>query len=80
MTETVNRGRSAKTPRGDWQGARAAAAVRHGPITLIAPLVAIYPLVTVILSAVMLKHVAITRRIVAGTVLTVTGVALVLAG
>jgi drug/metabolite transporter (DMT)-like permease len=56
------------------------AAVRHGPIALIAPLVAIYPLVTVILSAVMLKHVAITRRIVAGTVLTVTGVALVLAG
>jgi drug/metabolite transporter (DMT)-like permease len=56
------------------------AAVRHGPITLIAPLVAIYPLVTVILSAVMLKHVAITRRIVAGTVLTVAGVALVLAG
>jgi len=56
------------------------AAVRHGPITLIAPLLAIYPLVTVILSAVMLKHVAITLRIVAGTVLTVTGVALVLAG
>jgi drug/metabolite transporter (DMT)-like permease len=56
------------------------AAVRHGPIALIAPLVAIYPLVTVILSAIMLKHVAITRRIVAGTALTVVGVALVLAG
>jgi drug/metabolite transporter (DMT)-like permease len=56
------------------------AAVRNGPITLVAPLVAIYPLVTVILSAIMLKHVAITRRIVAGTVLTVAGVALVLAG
>jgi drug/metabolite transporter (DMT)-like permease len=56
------------------------AAVRKGPITLIAPLVAIYPLVTVILSAIMLKHVAITRRIVAGTALTVVGVALVLAG
>jgi drug/metabolite transporter (DMT)-like permease len=56
------------------------AAVRKGPITLIAPLVAIYPLVTVILSAIMLKHVAITRRIVAGTALTVAGVALVLAG
>jgi drug/metabolite transporter (DMT)-like permease len=56
------------------------AAVRNGPITLIAPLVAIYPLVTVILSAMMLKHVAITRRIVAGTVLTIAGVALVLAG
>jgi len=56
------------------------AAVRNGPVTLVAPLVAIYPLVTVILSAVMLKHVAITPRIVAGTVLTVAGVALVLIG
>jgi drug/metabolite transporter (DMT)-like permease len=56
------------------------AAVRNGPITLVAPLVAIYPLVTVILSAVMLRHIAITARIVLGTVLTVAGVALVLAG
>jgi drug/metabolite transporter (DMT)-like permease len=56
------------------------AAVRNGPITLVAPLVAIYPLVTVILSAVMLKHVAITPRIVAGTLLTIAGVALVLIG
>ena len=56
------------------------AAVRHGPITLVAPVVAIYPLVTVVLSAVMLKHIAITPRIVGGTLLTVAGVALVLAG
>lgn len=56
------------------------AAVRNGPITLVAPLVAIYPLVTVILSAIMLKHIAITARIVVGTVLTVAGVALVLIG
>jgi drug/metabolite transporter (DMT)-like permease len=56
------------------------AAVRNGPITLVAPLVAIYPLVTVILSAVTLKHIRITARIVAGTVLTVAGVALVLIG
>lgn len=56
------------------------AAVRHGPIGLVAPLLAVYPLATVILSAIMLKHVAITPRIVAGTVLTVGGVALVLAG
>ena len=47
---------------------------------LVAPLVAVYPLVTVILSALLLKHVAITLRIVAGTVLTVIGVALVLIG
>jgi uncharacterized membrane protein len=56
------------------------AAVRNGPITLVAPLVAIYPLVTVLLSAIMLKHVRITARIVAGTALTVAGVALVLIG
>jgi uncharacterized membrane protein len=56
------------------------AAVRHGPITLVAPIVAVYPLVTVLLSKFMLKHIAITPRIVGGTVLTVAGVALVLAG
>jgi uncharacterized membrane protein len=56
------------------------AAVRNGPITLVAPLAAIYPLVTVALSAVMLRHVAITGRIVAGTALTVLGVVLVLIG
>ena len=37
------------------------AAVRHGPITLVAPLVAIYPLVTVLLSAIMLHHVRSRR-------------------
>jgi drug/metabolite transporter (DMT)-like permease len=56
------------------------AAVRHGPITLVAPLVAIYPLVTMALSSIVLKHVRITPRIVAGTVLSVAGVALVLIG
>lgn len=56
------------------------AAVRHGPITLVAPIVAVYPIVTVLLSTVMLKHIAITPRIIGGTVLTVGGVALVLAG
>ena len=40
----------------------------------------ILTIITVLLSAVMLKHVAITPRIVGGTVLTVAGVALVLAG
>lgn len=56
------------------------AAVRHGPITLVAPIVAVYPLVTVLMSKLMLKHIVITPRIVGGTVLTVAGVALVLAG
>ena len=32
------------------------AAVRHGPITLVAPLVAVYPLVTVLLSAIILRQ------------------------
>jgi uncharacterized membrane protein len=56
------------------------AAVRNGPITLVAPLLAVYPLVTVVLTAITLRHVEITPRIVIGTVLTVAGVALVLAG
>jgi drug/metabolite transporter (DMT)-like permease len=56
------------------------AAVRNGPITLVAPLVAVYPLVTLVLSAFLLKHVAITPRIIAGTALTVIGVVLVLIG
>jgi drug/metabolite transporter (DMT)-like permease len=43
-------------------------------------LAAIYPLVTVVLTAIMLRHVRITARIVAGTLLTVAGVALVLIG
>ena len=55
-------------------------AIRNGPITLVAPLAAIYPLVTVGLSAVLLKHIDITARIVIGTALTVLGVALVLIG
>lgn len=56
------------------------AALRHGPITLVAPLVAVYPLVTVLLSAILLRQVRITARIAAGTALTVAGVALVLIG
>src|SRR5712671_2485598 len=36
------------------------AAVRNGPITLIAPVVATYPLVTMLLSAITLRHVRIT--------------------
>ena len=52
--------------------------MRSGPITLVAPVVAIYPLVTLLLSAILLRHVTITPRIVTGTGLTVAGVALVL--
>ena len=56
------------------------AAVKHGPITTIAPLLATYPLVTVALSGLTLSHVRLTPRLVAGTLLTVSGVALVLIG
>jgi len=56
------------------------AALRNGPITLVAPLVAIYPLITVVLSGLTLKHVRITPRMVTGTVLTIAGVVSVLAG
>src|SRR5258707_14595920 len=56
------------------------AAVRNGPITLVAPLAAIYPLVTVALSAMLLKHIEITARIVAGAALAGLRGALVLIG
>jgi drug/metabolite transporter (DMT)-like permease len=55
-------------------------AVRNGPITLVAPLLAIYPLVTLLLTSILLRHVRITLRIIAGAALTVAGVALVLIG
>lgn len=56
------------------------AALGAGPVTLVAPLVATYPLVTVVLSTIFLAHVKTTPRLVAGTAITVTGVVLILAG
>jgi drug/metabolite transporter (DMT)-like permease len=56
------------------------AALGAGPVTLVAPLVATYPLVTVLLSAIFLAHVRITPRLVGGTAITVTGVILILIG
>jgi drug/metabolite transporter (DMT)-like permease len=56
------------------------AAVGAGPVTLVAPLIATYPLVTVGLSALVLTNVRITARLVAGTVLAVGGVILILVG
>ena len=55
------------------------AAVRNGPIMLMAPLLAVCPLVMVALTEMTLRHIQITPRIVIGAVLTVGGVALVLA-
>ena len=49
-------------------------------MSLVAPLYATYPLVTVALSAIVLGNVRITLRLVAGTALTVGGVVLILLG
>ena len=56
------------------------AALGAGPVSLVAPLYATYPLFTVGLSVLFLGNVRITWRLVAGTALTVGGVILVLAG
>jgi drug/metabolite transporter (DMT)-like permease len=56
------------------------AAVGAGPVTLVAPLIASYPMLTVGLSALVLANVKITLRIVTGTALTVLGVVLILIG
>jgi drug/metabolite transporter (DMT)-like permease len=56
------------------------AAVGAGPITLVAPIIAAYPLVTVGLSALVLTNVTLTLRLVAGVALAVGGVVLVLTG
>jgi len=56
------------------------AALGAGPVTLVAPLVATYPLITVGLSAVALPNVKVTARLLVGTVATVAGVVLILIG
>jgi len=56
------------------------AALGSGPVSLVAPLYATYPLFTVGLSVLFLGNVKITFRLVAGTALTVGGVVLVLVG
>jgi drug/metabolite transporter (DMT)-like permease len=56
------------------------AAVGAGPITMVAPINACYPLVTVGLSALVLSNVRITLRLATGTVLAVAGVVLILIG
>jgi len=56
------------------------AALGAGPVSLVAPLYATYPLFTVGLSVLVLGNVKITVRLVAGTMLTVGGVVLILIG
>jgi drug/metabolite transporter (DMT)-like permease len=55
-------------------------ALGHGPVSVVAPLVATYPLVTVGLSAVFLGRMQGGLRLAAGAALTVSGVALILMG
>jgi drug/metabolite transporter (DMT)-like permease len=56
------------------------AALANGPVTLVSPLVATYPLVTVALSALMLEKVDGGLRLAIAVALTVAGVGLLLAG
>jgi drug/metabolite transporter (DMT)-like permease len=56
------------------------AALGNGPVSLVAPLYATYPLFTVGMSVLFLGNVRITWRLVAGTLATVGGVVLILAG
>ncbi|GHD57208.1 hypothetical protein GCM10017083_38370 [Thalassobaculum fulvum] len=55
------------------------AALARGPVALVAPLVATYPLATLALGAVLLRGVRIGPRIAVGVAVTVAGVALLLA-
>lgn len=55
------------------------AALARGPVALVAPLVATYPLATLALGAVFLRGVRIGPRVAAGVAVTVAGVALLLA-
>jgi drug/metabolite transporter (DMT)-like permease len=56
------------------------AAVGSGRVSLVTPLVATYPLVTVALSALVLTNVRITAKLTCGTVAAVAGVVMVLLG
>ncbi len=56
------------------------AALGSGPVALVAPLVATYPLMTVGLGALVLRRVEGAARLAAGSVLTVAGVIFLLAG
>lgn len=55
------------------------AALSHGPVALVAPLVATYPLATLGFGAVLLRGVRVGPRVALGVAVTVAGVALLLA-
>jgi drug/metabolite transporter (DMT)-like permease len=54
-------------------------ALAKGQVSLVSPIVATYPLFTLALSMLMLRHERVTPRVVVGAVLTVAGVAALLA-
>ncbi len=56
------------------------AALGSGPVALVAPLVATYPLITVGLSALLLGRIENAARLTGGTALTVAGVVMLLVG
>ncbi|HEX7968045.1 MAG TPA: DMT family transporter, partial [Stellaceae bacterium] len=55
-------------------------ALARGPVTLVSPLVATYPLVTLALGALLLRPATVDARIVGGIALTVAGVAMLIGG
>jgi drug/metabolite transporter (DMT)-like permease len=55
-------------------------ALGAGPVTLVAPLYATSPLITLAVSAVVLRQLKVTPRLAAGTAMTVAGVVLILLG
>ena len=54
-------------------------ALTTGPVQVVAPIVATYPLFTLALSTILLRHERLTARLIAGVVLTVAGVVILLA-
>src|SRR6266851_7340195 len=53
-------------------------ALQHGPVTLVSPLVATYPLFTLVLTTIFFRGTRLELRRVAGVVTTVAGVAVLL--
>jgi drug/metabolite transporter (DMT)-like permease len=56
------------------------AALGAGPVTLVAPLYASSPIITLIAAAIVLRQFRVSARLAVGTVLTVAGVVLILVG
>jgi drug/metabolite transporter (DMT)-like permease len=54
-------------------------ALAHGPVSLVSPIAATYPLFTLVLSAALLRGERVTVALFAGVMLTVTGVAVLVA-